>query len=147
METTKHYLNLDYQKLVDFIEQNPQRFVEKLNSSYKNKPVEIEKGNNNYKLLWIANNCNYSMFFSEEENNKSFFELKKSITNSKKIFSSLMGLIVGLTAGKWSSLGFLFFFISIWLVLPIFLSFQAANLTAKYVSKIEKEFDIYNSIK
>ncbi|GGC78847.1 hypothetical protein GCM10011508_02860 [Flavobacterium lutivivi] len=140
METTKHYVNINYQKLVDLIEQNPQEFVEKLNSTYKGKTVEVVKENNNYKLLWVANNCNYSMFFSEEDNNKSFFELKKTITNTKMIFSSLMGLIVGLTAGKWSPLGFLGYFILIWLGLPLFLKFQAANLTAKYVSKIEKNF-------
>jgi hypothetical protein len=31
IETTKHYLKVDYQKLVDFIEQNPQDFIGKLN--------------------------------------------------------------------------------------------------------------------
>lgn len=144
METTKHYVNINYQKLVDLIEQNPQEFVEKLNSTYKGKTVEVVKENNNYKLLWVANNCNYSMFFSEEDNNKSFFELKKNLTSSKKIYSSLFGLFVGLTVGKWSPLGFLGFFISIWLVIPIFLNFQAANLTAKYVSKIEKKFPSNN---
>lgn len=144
METTKHYIKVNYKKLVDLIEQNPQEFVEKLNSSYKGKAVEVVKNNNNYKILWVANNCNYSIFFSEEDNKKSFFELKKTITKNKMIFSSLMGLIVGFTAGKWSPLGFLGFFISIWFVLPLFLKFQSANLTSKYVSKIEKEFTSNN---
>ena len=142
IETTKHFLKVDYQKLVDFIEQNPQGFVEKLNFSYKGKTVEIEKGNNNYKLLWTSNNCNYSLFFSEEDNSKSFIELKKEITSLKKIYSSLFGLFIGLTVGKWSPLGFLGFFISVWLILPIFLIFQSANLTVKYVSKIENEFNL-----
>jgi hypothetical protein len=143
-KTKKQYINVDYQKLVDFIEQNPQDFVGKLNFSYKGKTVEVEKGSNNYKLLWNDGYSSHSLFFSGEDIDKSFIELKKYVPILNKIIWSLFGLSVGLTVGKWSLLGFLGFFISIWLVLPILLSFQSSFLTSKFASKIEKEVNSNN---